>query len=109
MPKINLLPPEVARKIAAGEVIDRPASVLRELLDNAIDSGADTVEVRLTDGGIGSVSVTDNGCGMDEEDLRRSILPHATSKIATADDMQKITSLGFRGEALASVAACARL
>lgn len=109
MPKINLLPPEVARKIAAGEVIDRPASVLRELLDNAIDSGADTVDVRLTDGGIGEITVTDNGCGMDEEDLRRSILPHATSKIATAADMQAITSLGFRGEALASVAACARL
>ena len=109
MPKINLLPPEVARKIAAGEVIDRPASVLRELLDNAIDSGAGTIEVRLTDGGIGEITVTDNGCGMDEEDLRRSILPHATSKIATASDMQAITSLGFRGEALASVAACSRL
>lgn len=109
MPKINILPPDVARKIAAGEVIDRPASVLRELLDNAIDSGADTIEVRLSDGGISEVTVTDNGCGMDEEDLRRSILPHATSKIFNATDMDTITSLGFRGEALASVTACAHM
>lgn len=109
MARINLLPPEVSRKIAAGEVIDRPASVLRELLDNAIDSGATTIEVRLLEGGIEEITVIDNGCGMDKEDLQRSILPHATSKIATSQDMETISTLGFRGEALASIAACSRL
>lgn len=109
MAEIKILPPEIARTIAAGEVIDRPASILRELLDNAVDAGADSIEVHLKDGGLGEITVTDNGCGMDRENLKRSILPHATSKIETAEDMHRIATLGFRGEALASVAACARL
>ena len=113
MAEIKILPPEIARTIAAGEVIDRPASVLRELLDNAVDAGADSIEVHLKDGGLGEITVTDNGCGMDRENLKRCILPHATphatSKIETAEDMHRIATLGFRGEALASVAACARL
>ena len=109
MAEIKILPPEIARTIAAGEVIDRPASVLRELLDNAADAGADSIEVHLKDGGLGEITVTDNGCGMDRENLKRCILPHATSKITTAEDMRRITTLGFRGEALSSVAACARL
>ena len=109
MAEIKILPPEIARTIAAGEVIDRPASVLRELLDNAADAGADSIEVHLKDGGLGEITVTDNGCGMDRENLKRCILPHATSKIETAEDMHRIATLGFRGEALSSVAACARL
>lgn len=109
MPKIRVLPPEAARLIAAGEVVDRPAAALRELLDNAIDSGATEIDVRIEDGGIALISVSDNGCGMDREDLSLSILPHATSKIADADDLLRIRTLGFRGEALASIASTSRL
>ena len=106
---IKVLPPAVARLIAAGEVIERPASALRELLDNAIDSGAREISVRIEDGGIGLIRVSDDGAGMDSSDLELSILPHATSKISCADDLLRTKSLGFRGEALASIAATARL
>ncbi len=106
---IRILPPATARLIAAGEVIDRPASALRELLDNALDAGASEVSVRIEEGGIGLIRVSDDGAGMDAEDLALSILPHATSKIASADDLLRARSLGFRGEALASVGAAARL
>jgi DNA mismatch repair protein MutL len=109
MGSIHVLPPAVARLIAAGEVIDRPAAALRELLDNAIDSGASEVSVRVESGGIGLIRVVDDGSGMDAEDLALSVLPHATSKIASADDLLRARSLGFRGEALASIAAAARL
>ncbi|HRY53658.1 MAG TPA: DNA mismatch repair endonuclease MutL [Spirochaetia bacterium] len=106
---IKVLPPPVARLIAAGEVIDRPASALRELLDNAIDSGAREIAVRIEEGGIGLIRLSDDGSGMDAEDLALSILPHATSKISSADDLLRARSLGFRGEALASIAAAARV
>jgi DNA mismatch repair protein MutL len=106
---IHLLRDSVARKIAAGEVIDRPFSLLREMLDNAVDSGADSIEVHLYGGGTGSVRVVDNGCGMSREDLELCFLPHATSKITEVEDLDRITSLGFRGEALSSIAACSRL
>ena len=109
MGSIRVLPPETARLIAAGEVIDRPAAALRELLDNAIDSGASELSVRIEEGGIGLIRVVDDGSGMGREDLELSILPHATSKIASADDLLRVRSLGFRGEALASIAATARL
>jgi DNA mismatch repair protein MutL len=109
MSSIHVLAPETARLIAAGEVIDRPASALRELLDNAIDSGASEISARIEEGGIGLVRVADDGSGMGREDLELSILPHATSKIETADDLLKAKSLGFRGEALASIAAVADL
>jgi len=109
MPSIHVLKPQVARLIAAGEVIDRPQAVLRELLDNAIDSGADSITAEIEGGGIAGIRVVDNGCGMSPEDLELSILPHATSKIETADDLLKARTLGFRGEALASIAACAKL
>jgi DNA mismatch repair protein MutL len=109
MASIRVLPPETARLIAAGEVIDRPASALRELLDNAIDSGASEISVRIEDGGIGLIRVVDDGSGMDSSDLALATLPHATSKIATADDLLRSRSLGFRGEALSSIAAAARL
>lgn len=106
---IKVLPPATARLIAAGEVIDRPAAALRELLDNAIDSGAKEISVRIEEGGIGLIHVVDDGSGMDAEDVALSVLPHATSKIASADDLLRARSLGFRGEALASIAAAARL
>jgi DNA mismatch repair protein MutL len=106
---IHLLRDSVARKIAAGEVIDRPFSLLRELLDNAVDSGARSIEVHLSGGGTKSVRLVDDGCGMGEEDLKLCYLPHATSKISEVEDLEKIVSLGFRGEALSSIAACSRL
>ena len=106
---VKLLPTEVARKIAAGEVIDRPASVLREFLDNAVDSGADTITVDINGGGIDSIRVKDNGTGMTKEDLIACAKPHSTSKITSESDLQKLSTLGFRGEALASIAAVSRL
>jgi DNA mismatch repair protein MutL len=107
--RIKVLRDSVARKIAAGEVIDRPLAVLRELLDNALDSGANRIEVRWEAGGLKSMEVTDDGHGMSREDLELCWLPHATSKIETEEDLDTLTSLGFRGEALASIAACSRL
>lgn len=109
MAQIHVLPPETARLIAAGEVIDRPASALRELLDNAVDSGATTLRVETEQGGRELIRVSDDGCGMDRDDLELSILDHATSKIRTADDLLAAKTLGFRGEALASIAAVSRL
>jgi DNA mismatch repair protein MutL len=106
---ITVLPEQVYQRIAAGEVIDRPASVVRELIDNAVDAGSSTVDVYVDKGGTEEIRVVDNGSGMTPEDLQLSILPHATSKVSSADDLQTITSLGFRGEALASIAASGRL
>ena len=107
--RVRVLPPEVARKIAAGEVIERPASVVRELLDNAIDAGADSLELEIQSGGIESVRLRDNGSGIAPSDLPTCVLPHATSKISRVEDLERVGSLGFRGEALASIAAVARL
>jgi len=107
--RIKVLRDSVARKIAAGEVIDRPQAVVRELLDNALDSGATRLEVRWEAGGLKSLEVSDNGRGMGREDLELCWLPHTTSKIETEEDLETLTSLGFRGEALASIAACSRL
>jgi len=107
--RIQVLRDSVARKIAAGEVIDRPQSALRELLDNAIDAGAGRVDVRWEQGGLKTLEVADDGSGMDRDDLELCWLPHATSKIATEEDLETLTSLGFRGEALSSIAACSRL
>ena len=106
---VKTLPPETARKIAAGEVIDRPNAIIRELMDNAIDSGADFITVEIAGGGIERIRVVDNGCGMTQEDLKNCARPHATSKISSDSDLLKISTLGFRGEALASIAAVARL
>ncbi|MBQ3837831.1 MAG: DNA mismatch repair endonuclease MutL, partial [Treponema sp.] len=107
--KVKILNAETARKIAAGEVIDRPASIVRELLDNAVDSGATEINVEIEGGGIDKIRVQDNGCGMNREDLAVAAHPHATSKISTDTDLLNLTTLGFRGEALASIAAVARL
>ncbi|MCE5256212.1 MAG: DNA mismatch repair endonuclease MutL [Spirochaetaceae bacterium] len=109
MAHIHVLPPETSRLIAAGEVIDRPASALRELLDNAIDAGASEIQVRIEKGGIDLIQVVDNGGGMSREDLELSIAEHATSKIEKALDLLSVSTLGFRGEALASIASVADL
>ena len=106
---VKTLNPEVARKIAAGEVIDRPNAIIRELIDNAIDSGAKNITVEIAGGGIDKIRIIDDGCGMTKEDLQNCARPHATSKIETEVDLMNLTSLGFRGEALASIAAVARL
>ena len=107
--KILVLPPEEARKIAAGEVIDRPAALVREFLDNAIDSDAGAIEVFIEDGGILLTEVVDDGGGMGREDLETCHLTHATSKIRSLDDLKTARTLGFRGEALAAAAAVSRL
>lgn len=103
--KINVLDHQTIDKIAAGEVVERPASVVKELVENAIDSGADAVTVEIKDGGISMIRVTDNGSGIEKSQIRNAFLRHATSKISSADDLTDLVSLGFRGEALASIAA----
>lgn len=108
MPVIHVLDEKTINKIAAGEVVERPASVVKELVENSIDSGADTIEVEIAEGGTSYIRITDNGCGMSEEDARLAILRHATSKIRQVDDLFSIASLGFRGEALASISAVSR-
>ncbi|MBQ7728616.1 MAG: DNA mismatch repair endonuclease MutL [Clostridia bacterium] len=109
MGKINVLPFEVANLIAAGEVVDRPASAIKELMENAIDAGATRMTVETQNGGVSYMRVTDNGCGISEEDLPVAVLRHATSKIRNANDLDSILTLGFRGEALAAIAAVSRL
>jgi DNA mismatch repair protein MutL len=107
--RIEVLPDHVANKIAAGEVIGRPASVVKELIENALDAGASNLLVVVREGGRASIQVSDDGTGMDEQDAVTSFLRHATSKIASFEDLEAITSFGFRGEALASIAAVARV
>jgi len=109
MKKIHLLPEEVAQKIAAGEVIERPVSVVKELVENSIDAGATDVRVELLDGGKRLIKVQDDGSGMDREDAALCFRRHSTSKLATEEDLERIATLGFRGEALASIAAVSRL
>lgn len=109
MPKIHCLERHVANLIAAGEVVERPASVVKELTENAIDAGATAVVVEIQRGGMGYIRVTDNGCGMEPEDAETAFLRHATSKIQNAFDLEAIGTLGFRGEALAAIAAVARV
>lgn len=106
---IHQLPPEISNKIAAGEVIQRPSSVVKELLDNAIDAGADSVKILIEHAGRTLIQVIDNGCGMSAEDLPLCFERHATSKINTVDDLFKIRTLGFRGEAMASIASVSQI
>lgn len=109
MAKIVRLTPQIANMIAAGEVVERPGSVAKELIENAIDAGADRITVEMKNGGVSYLRVTDNGCGIEPEDVRTAFLRHATSKIRSATDLDAIMTLGFRGEALAAVAAVARV
>lgn len=109
MPKINLLSKEIAELIAAGEVIDRPCSVIKELIENSIDSGATAITAEIKNGGTTYMRISDNGCGISEEDIRTAFLRHATSKVKEKCDLDKILTLGFRGEALASIAAVSRV
>ena len=109
MPKILQLSPHIANLIAAGEVVERPASVVKELLENAVDAGASKVTIEIKNGGMTYLRVTDNGCGMSPEDAKTAFLRHATSKLRTAEDLSAIGTLGFRGEALAAIASVSRI
>ena len=109
MPHIQQLDPHVADLIAAGEVVERPASVVKELMENAIDAGADTLTVEIQHGGMTLIRVTDNGCGIAPEEAETAFLRHATSKLRTEYDLEAIGTLGFRGEALAAISAVSRV
>ena len=109
MPVIHLLSQSTIDKIAAGEVVERPLSVVKELTENAIDAGADAITVEIKEGGISLIRVTDNGCGIEKDQVKKAFLRHATSKITSIDDLNFVKSLGFRGEALSSIAAVAQV
>ena len=109
MPRIHQLPNSVVTKIAAGEVIERPCSVVKELLENSVDAGASRIEVDVEAGGVECIRVVDNGCGIPADDLPLAFASHATSKLQTADDLFRIGTLGFRGEALASIGGVAQV
>ena len=109
MPHIELLDQITIDKIAAGEVIERPASVVKELVENAIDAGATAVVVEIEEGGTTLMRISDNGCGIEQKEVKSAFLRHSTSKIRTAEDLSGISSLGFRGEALSSISAVSQV
>lgn len=106
---INVLQPEIYNRISAGEVVEKPANVVKELVENAIDAGATSINISILGGGIEQIKVSDNGCGIEPDDLRKAFLPHATSKIKDISDLDNIFTLGFRGEALASIASVSKI
>ncbi len=109
MPEINILPKEVYQLIAAGEVVERPSSVVKEMIENSVDAGAKNITVEIKNGGITYIRITDDGCGIAKSEIKKVFIPHATSKIKSSSDLDAISTLGFRGEAMASVAAVARV
>lgn len=109
MAKINILDKSIFNRIAAGEVVDKPASVVKELVENSIDAGATKINIEIKDGGIKKIVVSDNGCGIEPDDMVKAFLPHATSKICSTNDLDKIGTLGFRGEALSSIASVSKV
>ena len=109
MAKIHLLQQEVAELIAAGEVVERPASIVKELVENAIDAGADQITIEIKGGGVRYIRITDNGCGIERAQVPLAFLRHSTSKIKSIEDLLCVRSLGFRGEALSSIAAVSQV
>ena len=109
MARIRRLPPTLASQIAAGEVVERPASAVKELLENAVDAGATRIDVEVARGGTDLIRVADNGCGIEADDLPLAFARHATSKLASAEDLSRVGTLGFRGEALASAGSVAQV
>ena len=109
MPQINILPKEVYQLIAAGEVVERPSSIVKEMVENSVDAGAKNITVEIKNGGTTYIRITDDGCGIKRSEIKKVFLPHATSKIKTGEDLNSIETLGFRGEAMASIAAVAKV
>ena len=108
MPKINVLPEILASQVAAGEVVERPSSVVKELVENSLDAGASHISVEIQKGGTALIKITDNGCGMSKDDALLSLERHATSKLKSSDQLMTIATMGFRGEALPSIASVSR-